>query len=188
MKKFFKYTTFDFVLMALMAALGIATKPIVVPLVHMITGPLFIPGGAVAGGLYMFWIALAAGLTGKRGTATITALIQALIIVVTGSFGSHGLLSLLTYTLPGLMIDIVFLLIRRKWTTTMDFFLAGIVANLTGTYLSNLVFFRLPAIPLILSLASAILSGGLGGLIAYQIYKNIKKVGIIKGVQDAKEE
>ena len=180
MKIKLKYTTLDFVLTALMAALGIATKPIIVPLVHIVTGPLFIPGGAVAGGFYMFWIALAAGLTGKRGTATITALIQALIIIVTGAFGSHGLLSVVTYTLPGLMIDMVFLLIRRKWTTAMDFFLAGIIANLTGTYLSNLVFFRLPTIPLILSLASAILSGGLGGLIAYQIYINIKKVGILK--------
>jgi len=180
MKIKLKYTTLDFVLMALMAALGIATKPIIVPLVHIITGPLFIPGGAVAGGFYMFWIALAAGLTAKRGAATITALIQAFIIIAIGAFGSHGLLSIITYTLPGLMIDIVFLIIRRKWTSTLDFFLAGIVANVTGTYLSNLVFFRLPTIPLILSLASAILSGGLGGLIAYQIFKNIKKVGILK--------
>lgn len=187
MKKHFKYTTMDFVLMALMAALGIATKPIIVPLVHLVTGPLFIPGGAVAGGFYMLWIVLASGLTGKRGAATITALIQALIIIVTGSFGSHGLLSLITYTMPGLMIDIIFLMIRRRWTTIIDFFLAGILANITGTYLSNLVFFRLPAIPLILSLASAILSGGLGGVIAYQIYKNILKAGILKGEEHAEK-
>lgn len=91
MKLKLKFTTFDFILMALMAALGIATKPIIVPLTHMITGPLFVPGGAVAGGFYMMWIALAAGLVGKRGAATITAIIQALIVVATGTFGSHGL-------------------------------------------------------------------------------------------------
>ncbi len=179
MKIKFSFTVLDFILMALMAALGIATKPLIVPLVHMVTGPLFIPGGAVAGGFYMFWIALSAGLTKKRGSALITAFIQAIIITVTGSFGSHGLLSLFTYTLPGMMIDIVFLIIRRKWTSKMDFFLAGIIANITGTYLSNLVFFRLPAVPLVLSLASAVLSGGLGGLIAYAIYKNIQKAGIL---------
>ncbi len=54
MKILNKFRLYDLVVIALMASLGIATKPIVVPLTHMITGPLFIPGGAVAGGLYMF--------------------------------------------------------------------------------------------------------------------------------------
>lgn len=43
----------DLVIIAILSALGIATKPIIVPLVHIITGPLYIPGGAVAGGFYM---------------------------------------------------------------------------------------------------------------------------------------
>jgi ABC-type thiamin/hydroxymethylpyrimidine transport system permease subunit len=167
-------TIFEWVLMALMASLGIATKPIVVPLAHMVTGPLFIPGGAFAGGFYMFWLVLSGGLIGKRGVPTMTALIQALIIVVTGSFGSHGLISIVTYTLPGLMVDLVFLVIRRKWESPFDFFFAGMVANLTGTYLTNLVFFRLPWLPLVMTLASALLSGGIGGIIAYQIFKRIQ--------------
>ena len=40
------FSTFDLVLIAVLAALGIATKPIIVPLAHLITGPLFIPGGS----------------------------------------------------------------------------------------------------------------------------------------------
>lgn len=176
MKLLERFTVFDLMVIALMAALGIATKPLVVPLVHMVTGPLFIPGGALAGGFYMFWLALAAGLVQKRGSATLTALVQALIVVITGSFGSHGLVSIVTYTLPGLMIDVFFIVIRRKWTTMTDFFIAGIIANLSGTYLSNMVFFRLPLLPLILSLAMATLSGGLGGVIAYQIYIRIEKI------------
>ncbi len=171
------FSIYELVLMALMASLGIATKPIVVPLAHMVTGPLFIPGGAFAGGFYMLWLVLAAGMIGKRGVPTITALIQALMIVVTGAFGSHGLISILTYTLPGLMIDLVFFTFRRKWETPIDFFFAGMVANVTGTYLTNLVFFRLPWIPLLMSLASALLSGGIGGVIAYQIYCRIQATG-----------
>lgn len=172
-----QFRVYDLILIALMATLGIATKPVIVPLTHMITGPLFIPGGAVAGGFYMFWLVLAAGLVGKRGVPTLTALVQGLIVIVTGSFGSHGIMSLITYTLPGLMIDLVFVMLRRKWTTVYDFFLAGIIANLAGTYLSNLVFFRLPLLPLLMSLSSAIISGGLGGLIAYQIFTRVKKIG-----------
>jgi hypothetical protein len=174
MKELRGLSIFEWVLMALMASLGIATKPIVVPLAHMITGPLFIPGGAFAGGFYMLWLVLAGGLIGKRGVPTMTALIQAMIIVVTGSFGSHGLISIVTYTLPGLMIDLFFFLIRRKWETPFDFFFAGMIANLTGTYLTNLVFFRLPWLPLVMTLASALLSGGIGGVIAYQIYRRIQ--------------
>ncbi len=176
MKILNKFRLYDLVVIALMASLGIATKPIVVPLTHMITGPLFIPGGAVAGGLYMFWIVLAAGIVNKRGAATLTALVQALIVVVTGSFGSHGIISIITYALPGIMIDIIFILLRRKVNTSVDFFVAGVIANLSGTYLANWVFFRLPFAPLLMSLASAILSGGLGGLIAYQIYKGVKRI------------
>ena len=171
-----RFRVYDLMVIALMAALGIATKPLIVPLTHMITGPLFIPGGAIAGGFYMFWLVLAAGLIGKRGTASLVGLTQALMVIITGAFGSHGLVSIVTYSLPGLVIDGLFLIFRRRWTTLYDFFIAGVLANLTGTYLSNLVFFRLPLVPLLMSLAGAIFSGGLGGVIAYQIYVRINRI------------
>lgn len=173
-----KHSILEIIIISLMAALGLATKPLIMPLIHMITGPLFIPGGAVAGGFYMMWLVLSASLIQKRGVATLTALIQALIVMISGSFGSHGIISVLTYSLPGIMIDVVFLILRRKVDTKMDFFLAGIVANISGTYLSNLVFFRLPIIPLAISLLSACLSGGLGGLLAYFIKEQLNKFGL----------
>ena len=64
-----RFSLFDLIIIAMMEALGIAIKPVVVPLAHIITGPLFIPSGAVAGGFYMMWLVLGFGLTGKRGTA-----------------------------------------------------------------------------------------------------------------------
>ncbi len=172
-----RYSTFDIIVIAFMAAIGLATKPIIIPLTHMVTGPLFIPGGAVAGGFYMLWIILSAAIVNKRGAATITAFTQALIVIITGSFGSHGMISIFTYTLPGLMIDIVFLLFNRRFNHILDFFAAGIIANLSGIYLSNLFFFKLPLIPLVLSLLCGILSGGMGGLIAYKINERIKIIG-----------
>lgn len=170
------FTVFELMVIGLTAALGLASKPIVVPVTHLITGPLFIPGGAVAGGIYMMWIVLGASLVGKRGAATLIALTQGLIVMLTGSFGTHGVVSLITYGLPGLMVDLVFLVLRKKYIEPTDFFLAGVVANLSGTYLSNLVFFRLPMLPLILSLSTGALSGGLGGLLAYNIYKRVHKM------------
>ncbi|MFW6029645.1 MAG: ECF transporter S component [Halanaerobiales bacterium] len=179
MSKFIKkYSILEIIIIAMMASLGLATKPIIVPITHMITGPLFIPGGAVAGGFYMMWIVLSAALINKKGVATLTALTQALIVMISGSFGSHGIISILTYSLPGVMIDLFLTISRRKINNKIDFFFTGIIANISGTYLSNLVFFRLPIIPLAISLLSASLSGGLGGMIAYMIRNQLNKFGL----------
>lgn len=178
-KRFFdRFSTFNLIIIAMMAALGIATKPVIVPLAHIITGPLYIPGGAVAGGFYMMWIVLGAAIVNKRGAGTIIALVQAIMVMALGVFGTHGIMSLVTYVIPGIAVDLVFLIFNYRKYRLLSLFMAGALANISGTYLSNIVFFRLPLIPLILSLSAGTLSGGLGGLIAYNIDKGLKKYGI----------
>lgn len=180
MKKFLnRFSMFDLVIIALTAALGIAIKPIIVPLVHIITGPLYIPGGAAAGGFYMLWLVLGIGLTGKIGTGTLIGLIQALLVIITGAYGTHGAISIITYTIPGIMVDIGAKIARDRFFTATAFFILGLLANVSGTLLSSLAFFRLPLIPLLLSLSAASLSGGIGGLIAYRITKELRKTSII---------
>ncbi len=173
-----RFTIRDLVLSASMAALGLAIKPIVVPLAHMISGPLMIPGGSLAGGLYMMWLVVAFGLTGKRGTATLTGLTQAIIVIMVGMNGSHGIMSLFSYTLPGVAIDIILLIIRRRVDSSITAFLAGIAANVTGTLCVNAIFFSLPLIPLLLSVCIAAVSGGVGGLLAWALLKSLRKYGI----------
>lgn len=169
------FSIFEIIVIALMAALGIATKPVIVPLVHIITGPLYIPGGAVAGGLYMMWIVLGVGLIPRAGVATLISAVQAIMVVSLGIYGTHGIVSFLTYIIPGLMIDFYILIFKSRQFKIGDFFICGILANISGTFLVNVVFFRLPLVPLILTLAAASLSGGVGGLIAYGIFNRLKK-------------
>lgn len=169
---------FNIVIIAMMAALGIATKPIIVPLSHIITGPLYIPGGAIAGGFYMLWIVLGAAIVGKLGAATLVSIIQAIMVIALGFFGNQGIVSLLTYIAPGIAVDVVFLVSGHRGCCIGCNFAAGIAANVCGTFLVNLVFFQLPPIPLILTLASAALSGGLGGVIANSLLKQIRKFNI----------
>ena len=161
-----------------MAAVGIAIKPVVVSLAHLVSAPLLIPGGALAGGLYMMWLIMAFGLTGKRGAATLCGLVQAILVLITGIVGSHGLISLASYTLPGLSVDLGLLLVRHRCCCLPCCFLAGILANLTGTAVVNQVFFSLPLIPLLLSLAVAALSGAIGGIISWWLLSTLKKYGI----------
>lgn len=178
MKKRFlaSYSAFDLIVIAMCAGLGIAVKPVITPLAHIITGPLLIPGGAVAGGFYMLFIVLAAGFTGSRFAATLACAVQAVLVVVTGFMGSHGIFSLITYTAPGLAADLFRMLTRKQRINALLCFVMGLLANVTGTLGSNLVFFRLPIVPLMLALVSAALSGGLGGLIAWSVIKQIRKL------------
>ncbi|GEM_PF-685006 len=173
-----KFSIFDLIIIAICAAIGVAIKPVIVPLVQIVTGPLFIPGGAIAGGFYMMWLVIGAGLVGKRGVATLIAVVQALLVLATGIIGTHGIMTLVTYIAPGIAIDILLLATRQYAANIFSCFFCGIAANAMGTFLTNFVFFRLPAIPLILTIAAGALSGGLGGLIAWGIIKGFKKINI----------
>ena len=173
-----RFSMFDLVVIAMMASIGVAIKLVVVSLAHIITGPLYIPGGVIAGGFYMMWIVLGAGLVGKLGTATLISVVQAIMVISMGIFGTHGIMSLMTYVLPGLAVDLVLFVSRHRGCCLGCCFVSGIAANIAGTFLVNLVFFRLPLIPLILSLSSAALSGGLGGVIAYSVIKQFRKFNI----------
>jgi hypothetical protein len=170
-----KFSLYDLIIIAMMSAMGIATKPIIVPLAHIIAGPLFIPSGAVAGGFYMMWLVLGFGITGKRGTMTLLSFVQAILVMATGIVGSHGVISLLTYIMPGILADLGLLLIGHRVCCLPCAFLAGMLCNIAGTIMVNLIYFRLPVIPLVLSLSAAALSGGLGGLIAFKIVQQIRK-------------
>jgi len=168
-----------------MAALGIAVKSVIVPLIHIITGPLYIPGGVVAGGIYMMFLVLAVSLTGIRGAASLCGLCQGIMVLIIGTAGSHGVFSLLTYTLPGIAVDLLMLLIRHKGCCAICCFFSGLVANLTGTisvYLLQLssMLFSLPFVPLVLIFAACTLSGGLGGLLAWTITKQLRKFGVVQ--------
>jgi len=162
-----------------MAALGLAVKSIVTPLIQLASAPLFIPGGSLAGGLYMMWLVIAAGITGKRGSATLTGLVQAILVLLTGLGGSHGALSLISYTLPGLAIDLLLLISRHRACCLPCAFSSCLLANLAGTAAVNFIFFSLPLIPLLLSLAAAAFSGGVGGVLSWRLLVALRKYNII---------
>lgn len=173
-----RFSIFDLVIIAIISALGIATKPIVVPLVHIITGPLFIPGGAVAGGFYMMWLVLGAGFVKKTGTPTLIGLVQAILVISTGIMGTHGVMSLASYTIPGIVVDIIFLFSKDKSFNILHYVFGTMAANVSGTLIANILFFRLPKVTVVLVLASAALSGVIGGIIVWSINQGLEKIEI----------
>ena len=179
-----KFTLFELILIALIAALGIAVKPVVVALSHLITGPLLIPGGALAGGFYMLFVVLGGALVGKKGSATLICLIQGIVVLVSGVYGSHGAASLITYVVPGLLVDALWIICRTDGRSLAACFTGGIVANMSGTVLVNFVFFRMPVELLLFIAVVAALSGGVGGVIAWQIVKHFTKLNIFSQLQE----
>jgi len=181
LKKFTdRFSLFQLMVIALLAAMGIAVKSVVTPLVHMLTGPLFIPGGVVAGGIYMLFLVLAVSLTGKPGGALLCGFCQGLMALIIGAGGSHGALSVVSYSLTGLSVDLIMLVMRHRGCCLLCCFFGGIAANLTGTLIVNLAFFEMPAVPFALSLAAAALSGGFGGVLAWSFTKQLKKLRVLK--------
>ncbi|MFA9422920.1 MAG: ECF transporter S component [Sedimentibacter sp.] len=176
-----KFSVFNLVLIAVISSLGVATKPIVVPLVHVVTGPLFIPGGAIAGGFYMFWIVLGAGLVKKSGTGFLIGIVQSILVIATGTMGTHGLMSFVSYTLPGIAVDFVFLFSKNKNYNILHYVLGCMAANVVGTLISNILFFRLPPVTVVLIVSCAALSGAIGGIIASSIMVGLEKMNIIVG-------
>lgn len=172
-----KIATIDLVLMALFASLGLATKNIIHPLAATITGPLDIPAGAVAGGVYMMWPVMAFGLVRKIGAASMVSITQALISFVM-PLGNFGLLTFIIYLGPGLAIDAFFLLSRHKACCAACCIGASAIANAVGTLLVGALVLVLPLIVLAFLAVVATISGGVGGFIANMVLVRIGKTGI----------
>jgi ABC-type thiamin/hydroxymethylpyrimidine transport system permease subunit len=172
-----KIATVDLVLMSLFASMGIATKNVLRPLIGTVTGALDVPTGAVAGGFYMMWIVMAYGLVRKRGAASTTSLIQALMSLVM-PYGNFGLLSFVIYLGPGLAVDGLFLVSRHKACCAPCCIVASAAANAVGTILVGALVLMLPPVVLAFLAIVAAISGGVGGYIANMLLVRVKKIGL----------
>ncbi|MDR2167811.1 MAG: ECF transporter S component [Clostridiales bacterium] len=174
------FSIFDLMIIAVLAALGVAIGGFIGYFVRLITGPLMLPGGAVAGGIYMLFLVLCVSLTGKKSAAFLCGLVQAIIVMISGIVGNHGAMTIITYTMPGVAIFLLFVLMRHKGCCKLCCFFGCMAANLTGTFLVGWGVMALPAVPMLLALAIAALSGGLGGLLTWSLAKQLKKLEVIK--------
>jgi ABC-type thiamin/hydroxymethylpyrimidine transport system permease subunit len=172
-----RIATTDLVLMALLASLGLATKNITHPIVAAITGPLYVPTGAVAGGIYMMWPLMAYGFVRKLGAASVTSLIQAFVSLLL-PFGNFGLLSFVIYLTPGLAIDAFFLVSRHKACCASCCIAAAAIANVVGTILVGSLVLWLPLAVLSFLAVVAAISGCIGGFIANMLLVRIGKIGL----------
>jgi energy-coupling factor transport system substrate-specific component len=172
-----KFTLHDLIVIACLSAIGLAIKPIINPMIHIISGTLRIPGGSLSGGFLMMWMVLARVIVNKPGAAFIFGLAQGLTVMLLGFFGSHGVFSIISYSMPGLMIELFAVFFRGRSLLTLSIYC--IVANMTGTALVALVIMQLPILLLVISVLTSIFSGMLGGWFSEIVLKKLVKYTIV---------
>lgn len=180
MKVFTKFTLYELITIAGLSAIGLAIKPVINPFIHILTNTLRIPGGSLSGGLFMMWMVLARVLVNKPGSALLFGLAQGLTVMLIGFFGSHGVFSLITYSLPGLVIEIMALIFKGNSRTVLSVYCVS--ANLTGSFLVAVVIMQLPFLPLMISLTASFLSGLIGALFAEVILKKIRDYHVFENI------
>ena len=168
------FTIYEICLMAFLAVLGMFIKPLVSPVFNLLTDFIKIPGGSVTAGFSMLFIVFGAAFVGKKGTGALMGLVQAFISLTAGISATAGILVFITYTLPGVAIDIVLcsglfskIPLQQRMTT------AGAAGVLAGAAFTNMLYFHLSVVPFILFYIFGILSGALGGYMAYKIMERI---------------
>jgi len=169
MKILNKYKTKDLLYISIFAGLGLSLKPLITPVAHIFSSWAMLPGGALAGGLYMMWMSLTIVVVNKTGSGILFGITQGLLVIILGWFGNHGIFSLLTYSLPAILPEIMRFLFHYKTSLFYHILLCG-SANLTATFLVTLLIMRLPLIPLLISLIFALISGIIGGILSKKLY------------------
>jgi energy-coupling factor transport system substrate-specific component len=160
MKK--RMTSFEIILIALLSVLGVVIKPMIMPVLNILTDVILIPGGSVAGGFNIMWIVIGATIIDRKYVAIYMCFLQAVVSLLMGISGFHGILIFVTYMVPGIIVDFVMYYLKRL-NLKHRMILAGALGNLCGSFLTNYLFFQLDIVPMLLFYAFAMIAGGSGG-------------------------
>lgn len=166
-----KFTVSEMILISLIAAISIVTKPYL----KALAAPLPI-AGVVMGAIYMMWVVFIALLINKKYSATLFSLLQAILALALGVAGKWGLWVFIGYTLPGLVVDFIFMSKTSKLIKAIS---SGAAANFIGSFIAMLLFTPNINNKLVL-LAPSLFSGAIGGFLALSLYKFMTKIGYYK--------
>lgn len=161
-----KMTLKQLILCAYLAVLGMLVKPFLSPVFNMLTDFIRIPGGSVTAGISILFLVFGRVLINRPYTGLLIGFLQGVISLTTGISATVGALVLITYTLPGIAVDLV--IGRTHQPLMIRMVLAGACGVLAGAVSTNMLYFRMSLLPFILFYTFGVLSGGVGGYLAYQ--------------------
>ncbi len=171
-----RFSLRNLLFLTLCCDLGLFTKRLIAPAANILTDFLRIPGG-IGTSFSLMFLVVAAELVPIFGCATLMGIVQSIIALSLGMVGSMGILSPIGYIVPGIVIDLIFLLSRKTGlgtdlTLTISNMLGAAAASLTA----NFIVFRLPGVPLALYIVVALASGAVCGSFAGVLVKRLRPV------------
>ena len=169
----------DFLIIIICCFAGVFCKKLINPYANLVTDALHVPGG-ISTAISLMFLVIAAGVTGRKWSASIMGLMQAGAALALGSVGSMGLLIPLAYIVPGVVIDIIMFIGKNiSFSDRISAFAANILSSVSAALFANIFVFHLPPKALTVYLLIAALSGAvcgcLAGITIYSITKNEKK-------------
>lgn len=160
--------------LAICIALSLVTKRVISPITNLLTDFIRIPGGGASTAFSLMFLVIATARLRWNWATTAAGFVQSLIALGLGMSAYHGFFAILTYTIPGLVIDLFRMFYPRR--DKAYFALSCGAANTAGALLSNLLVFRLEGIAFLLWMLIACTIGLLGGLIGEMLYRRLLRI------------
>jgi ABC-type thiamin/hydroxymethylpyrimidine transport system permease subunit len=182
-KSRYYFSTRDLLMMAVLAALGGVASTYIQALANAVHAALGFPGATqVLAGLHVIWIVLAVGLTGKRGSGTVTGIVKGTVEFLSGN--THGILVILIDMVAGILVDLGMLPFRNK-KSYPAYCLAGGLATASNVFVFQL-FASVPSDTLamgailLVGLVSFISGILLAGVLGKVLLDSLRRAGVVK--------
>ncbi len=169
-----KVSTGQLCFLAICIALSLGTKRVISPITNLLTDFIRIPGGGAATAFSLMFLVVATGAMPWPLATAAAGFVQSLLALSMGMSAYQGVFAVLTYTLPGVVIDLF-----RKCYPRRDkayFSLSCGAANTAGALLTNLLVFHLEGIPFLLWMLVACSMGMLCGLLGEVLYRRLLQI------------
>jgi ABC-type thiamin/hydroxymethylpyrimidine transport system permease subunit len=182
-------TTKDLVTIALLSALGGVLSTYLGYLGNLINHAFGVPFGAgqFLAGMHVLWIALAVGITRKKGVGTLTGTVKGIVELFMGS--THGIVIVLVSLVQGAIVDLFLFSDKTKAARNpISYGIAGAVASASNVVVFQVFFFS--GVPLVLIAMLCMLAGGSGmifcGWLASEMLSSLEHAGVIESKEGRK--
>lgn len=169
-----KITVPQLAFLAICIALGLTCKRFISPITNILTDFIRLPGGGVAAAFSIMFLVIGASVTSWKIAGMTAGFIQGLLALSMGMSGYQGLLALVTYTVPGIVIDCARVVSSQR--NRYFYISVTVLASVINAAFSNLLVFRFSGKLMILWLLVAASSGAAGGCICGIIADRLGKV------------
>lgn len=164
--------------LAICVALSLVTKRVISPVTNLLTDFLRIPGGSAATAFSLAFLVVGTGGLRWRWATTAAGFIQGLLALWLGMSAYQGLFVVVTYTVPGLVVDLFGRFYPHRNKTY--FSLSCAAANTAGALLTNLLVFRLNGVAFALWMLIACTVGLFAGLLGELLFRRLMKIPEIR--------